>query len=293
MKIALYARDIEPRWRSRLSLIINTLASKNAELVYYEGFWQKLKNEYKMEIPQGKLFSNSEDLPEGTDLLLCLGGDGTLLESLPLIKKRAIPVSGVNFGRLGFLTSADLGPETEWIDDFFNKRYSIEKRMLFEVEGDFLEPGFYPFALNEVAIQRRDPLMVAVNVKIDGKDLPTYWSDGLVIASPTGSTAYSLSIGGPIMFPGVKAMIVAPIAPHNLNIRPLVIPETSIVELSVIAKVSSAILSLDNRSVTIPNNAVLKIKRAGYELNYISFKENQFVNGLREKLLWGEDKRNI
>lgn len=293
MKIALYARDIEPRWRDRLSLIINNLAINNTELIYHSGFWKKLKEEYKIIIPEGSVFTNAEDLPEGTDLLLCLGGDGTLLESLPLVKKRAIPVTGVNFGRLGFLTGADLGPGTGWINDFLNKNYFVEKRMLFQVEGDFLESDFYPFALNEVAIQRRDPLMVAVNVKVDGRELPTYWSDGLVIASPTGSTAYSLSIGGPIMFPGVKAMIIAPIAPHNLNIRPLVVPETSEIELSVVAKVSPAILSLDNRSVTIPNGAVLKIRKAGYELNYIAFKENQFINGLREKLLWGEDKRNL
>jgi NAD+ kinase len=293
MKIALYARSVEPRWLDRLELIINNLAEKNAELIYYVGFWNKLQEEYKIDVPAGSLFTNADDIPEGTDLLLCLGGDGTLLESLPLIKKRAIPVAGVNFGRLGFLAGADLGPATEWIDDLFAKKYFVEKRMLFNIEGDFLDSDFYPYSLNEIAIQRRDPLMVAVNVKIDGKELPTYWSDGLVIASPTGSTAYSLSIGGPIMLPGVKAMIIAPIAPHNLNIRPLVVPETSEIELSVVAKVSPAILSLDNRSVTIPNNAVVKIKKASYELNYISFKENQFINGLREKLLWGEDKRNL
>lgn len=293
MKIALYARDIEPKWRERFCHIINTLSSKGASLAYYEPLYRRVLGDNTVKIPDGEIYSGHDDLPEGTDLLLCMGGDGTLLESLPLIRKRAIPVVGVNFGRLGFLAGADHGPGTEWIDDFFEKRYIIEKKMLFEATGDFLPDGFYPFALNEVAIQRRDPLMVSVDVKVDGKNLPTYWSDGLVVATPTGSTAYSLSIGGPIMFPGVKAMILAPIAPHNLNIRPIVIPETSVLEISVNAKIGPAILSLDNRSVPFPNGKVLTIKKAGYDLNYISFREDKFIDGLRKKLLWGEDKRNI
>lgn len=292
MKIALYARDIELKWRDRFCLIVRMLHEKGASLTYYRPLFQRLKEEYLLSVPHGDTFNNGDDIYDNTDLLLCMGGDGTMLESLPLLKGRPIPVAGVNFGRLGFLAGADLGTGSEWIEDLFSKRYFIERRMLFKVSGDFLPKDFYPFALNEVAIQRRDPLMVSVNVRVDGKELPTYWSDGLVLATPTGSTAYSLSIGGPIMFPGVKAMILAPIAPHNLNIRPLVLPETSEIELSVTTKVAPAILSLDNRSVSIPNGKILRVKRAEFDLNYISFRENKFIDGLRNKLLWGEDKRN-
>jgi NAD+ kinase len=292
MKIALYAREIEQRWHNRFCFIINNLAEKGAVLNYYRPLYDRLRHTYNLDVPAGECFESASELPGDTDLFLCMGGDGTFLESLQLVKSRIIPVAGVNFGRLGFLAGADDETGTEWIDDFFEKRFFIEKRMLFEVTADFLPENFYPFALNEVAIQRQDPLMVAVNVKVDGKELPTYWSDGLVLATPTGSTAYSMSIGGPIMFPGVKAMILAPIAPHNLNIRPLVLPEVSEIEISVNARVSPAILSLDNRSLTIPNGKSIMVRRADYDLNYLSFRENKFIDGLRRKLLWGEDKRN-
>lgn len=292
MRIALFARDIEYKWRDRLCFIINSLKDRGVVPVYYKDLYYKMVEKYRLNIPQGELFESVSDMPEGTDLLLCLGGDGTFLESLTLIRDSNIPVAGVNFGRLGFLTSADSTPGTDWIDSIVAGNYTIEKRCVLEVITPAKFNGVYPFALNEISVQRLDPSMLSVHVKIDGVSLPTYWSDGLVVATSTGSTAYSLSIGGPIVLPTAKVLIMAPIAPHNLNIRPLVIPEDSEVSISVTSRRSGATLCIDNRSLSLENGEEIIIKKANFELNYVSLKDSVFFEALRTKLLWGEDKRN-
>jgi len=292
MKIAIFARDIDLNWRDRLCFIIKTLVEKDIELYYYKPFYDKVKDEYRLNIPYGKRFSNNMELPPDTDFFLCFGGDGTFLESLTLIKDRGIPIAGINFGRLGFLTTADLEPSFSWIDDLLSGNFKIEKRGILKIESSKLPDDFFPYAINEVTVQRKDPSMLAVNVKINGSELPTYWSDGLVLASPTGSTAYALSIGGPIVLPKSKVLIIAPIAPHNLNVRPLVVPDDSEIEITVSSRWKEAILSLDNRSITIASGDTFKISKAEFELNYISLPSSSFIGALKGKLRWGEDKRN-
>lgn len=291
MKIAIFAREINEKWWKRLELILRTLDEKSVELTYYRPFYTKMVHESDISIPAGDFFTGEDDLQPDTELFLCLGGDGTFLESITLVRDRDIPVAGVNFGRLGFLTGAD-SKKDDWIDALLARNYTIEKRALLKVTSPAIPPNFCKYALNEVSFQRKDPSMLSVHVSVNGMELPPYWSDGLVLASPTGSTAYSLSVGGPIALPGVKALILAPIAPHNLNVRPLVVSDDSLIEIFVESRRGSAIMSLDNRSFILPAGEKVKISKAEFELKYISLPSGSFIEALKEKLLWGKDKRN-
>lgn len=293
MKIAIFAREIGDKWENRFFDILKEFSSRGAELSYYSPFYSAIIENNKDKIPEGTLFTKEKDLSLDTDVFLCFGGDGTFLESLTIVRDKKIPVAGINFGRLGFLTSVDTVLGNEWIERLFSGRYKIEKRAVLSVSSNAIPKGFCKYALNEVSIQRNDPFMLAVHVKINGMELPPYWSDGLVLSSPTGSTAYSLSVGGPIALPGVKALILAPIASHNLNVRPLVVSDDSTIEFYVESRSGKAIVSLDNRSFTIPAGQHISVTMAKFNLRYLSFYGGNFIAALREKLMWGADKRNF
>lgn len=268
MKIAIFGKDDQ---------LVGILRAKGAEVVIF-----------------GKDFSSCDDLPADTGLLLSLGGDGTFLKSLSLVRGREIPVAGINFGRLGFLTTAKVEPgNLGWIDDLVSGNFVVERRDLLKVSCDALPEDFYPYAGNECTIQRHGASMLAIDASLDGRPIPTYWSDGVVVATATGSTAYSLSVGGPIVMPSSKVFVLAPIAPHNLNMRPLVVPDDSVIELTLTAREGSAVLTLDNRSLRIPSGSRVTVTKGEYGFCYASLSENTFINALRTKLLWGEDRRNI
>lgn len=292
MKIAIFAREIGDLWIERFISILNKLEMRGAHLLYYKPFYTKIYKNFGALLPKGSFFSDHNELSSDTDFFLCFGGDGTLLESLTLIRDKEIPVAGINFGRLGFLTSTSSTDGDEWIELLFNSSYSIEKRRVLSLHSPFLPDDFCKFAFNEISFQRSDPFMLSVHVKVNGLSLPPYWSDGLVLATPTGSTAYSMSVGGPIALPGVKAFILAPIAPHNLNVRPLLVPDDFTIEIFVESRKGEAIMSLDNRSTTLLDNQIVTITKADFELNYLSFSREGFIGALKEKLMWGEDKRN-
>jgi len=292
MKIAIFAREIDDKWKKRFFDILKELSFRGAEMSFYAPFYYALSDQDNVEIPKGLVFTCDLDLSSDTDFFLCFGGDGTFLESLTIVKDKNIPVVGINFGRLGFLTSVDSVLGYEWIERLFAGNYKIETRGVLSVMSKVIPKGFCKYALNEVSFQRRDPFMLSVHVKINGMLLPPYWSDGLVLASPTGSTAYSLSVGGPIALPGVKALILAPIASHNLNVRPLVVSDDSTIEVYVESRRGEAIVSLDNRSFTIPAGELVTITKANFDLRYISFSGDNFIGALRDKLMWGVDKRN-
>lgn len=271
MKIALYNRDPG----DGIEALKRLLREKGATLACY-----------------GEDFFSWEDLPADTGLFLSLGGDGTFLQSLTFVRDRGIPVAGINFGRLGFLTTAQAADAARWADDLFAGRFQVEERSLLGVTCTEMPDGFYPFALNEVSLQRRGSGMLSIRVRIDGRELPTYWSDGLVVATPTGSTAYNLSVGGPIVMPSSDVMVIAPIAPHNLNVRPLVVPMSSCVEMRFESRGASALLAVDNRPFDVASGIRIAVSRGRYGLQYASFSDNNFIGALRTKLLWGEDRRN-
>lgn len=228
------------------------------------------------------------DLREGTDALLSLGGDGTFLFAARIVGDTGIPVIGINFGRLGFLS--EYKPE-EAVSALLSGRYSVEKRALLhsEVPG----AGISDIALNEVTVHRVGAAMLGVDVLIDGEPLPTCWADGFLVATSSGSTAYSLSIGGPICMPEARVLIIAPIAPHNLNIRPLVVPETVKVELSFRSRDENVMVTMDNRNFILPNTARLSVSVAQFSLNRIRLEKSTFIRALESKLYWGEDVRNL
>lgn len=292
MKIALFAVDIDAKWASRIQLLIDALCERGVQLCYSKVFHESLKS-LGLHFPDGVVFSSFEDLPKATSLFLALGGDGTFLNSASIVRDSEIPVAGINFGRLGFLTTAKVQEdENNWIDFLIEGKFNIQKRSLLKIDGCGLPSMTFPYALNEISIQRKTPFMIGIDLKINGYAVPTYWADGLLVATPTGSTAYSLSVGGPIVAPGSNVFIIAPIAPHNLNIRPLIVPDESELEIAIRTRIDGALMTVDNKQFCISSSDVIHLSKAKFEMNNVTFSKAGFFAALQEKLLWGEDKRN-
>ena len=295
MKLALFGRKTDISNLKKLNSIINRLiANENVELCFYAPFYEALA-ESGMARCEFPVFNSHEELPDDTNLFLSLGGDGTFLESITFIRGRAIPVAGINAGRLGFLTTAQIDDDNSWIDKLLNGNYKVDERCILSFESDredVVPADFYKCALNEITLQRRSPVMLEISITVDGRPLPVYIADGILIGSATGSTAYSLSIGGPIVTPDSKVLIIAPIAPHNLNVRPIIVPETSVIEISYNTRGDDALLTADNRFFVYPKGGKITISRSGSSLLSISI-NNSFIEALNQKLLWGEDKRNM
>ena len=225
-----------------------------------------------------------------TDVLLSLGGDGTFLTAAQFAVPAGIPVLGVNFGRLGFLSENDPDRVVEALSA---RDYSVEERELLQIRcPDLPEGKIWPYALNEMSISRVSASMLGVDVEVDGAQLPTYWADGLLVATSSGSTAYSLSVGGPICLPETKVFIVAPISPHNLNVRPLIVPEGSRICISLRSRDDRAVLSMDNRNYTVPAGTRIEVGATPMRLRRLRLGQSNFINALRTRLLWGEDVRN-
>lgn len=228
------------------------------------------------------------DIVPGTSALLSLGGDGTFLAAVRIAVPADIPVMGINFGRLGFLS--ENGPQ-DVVEALADGKYSIEERGMLEVCGDGV-PSDWPYALNEVAVFRNGAAMLGIDVEIDGHKLPTYWADGLLTATSSGSTAYSLSAGGPICMPDARVLIVSPICPHNLNVRPLIVPEESDIVISLQSRTGDALFSLDNITYNVQSGTRLHVHTSDVRLKRIRLEQSDFINALRSRLLWGQDVRN-
>lgn len=235
--------------------------------------------------------ASKAELQPDTDVLLSVGGDGTFLSASALAADKGIPVAGVNMGRMGFLS--ENRPE-DLAQALISRDYMIENRTMLEVtQGASHLPDESRYALNEMAVHRNGASMLGVDVCVDGVRLPTYWADGLVISTSSGSTAYSLSVGGPIVLPEAKVLIISPIAPHNLNVRPLVVPDTSVIDLKMSSRDSSFVFSSDNRSVVMDAGTSLSVSMAQFSLRRVRLNRSNFINALTQKLFWGEDVRNI
>ena len=233
-----------------------------------------------------------QDLLPGTDAVLSVGGDGTFLSASKRVADSGVPILGVNMGRLGFLSENK--PE-EVADALLTGNYSIEDRTMLSAQitdGPGTSEDFCPYALNEVTVHRNGASVLGINVTVDGDELPTYWADGLIVATSSGSTAYSLSAGGPICSPASRVLIIEPISPHNLNVRPLVVPETAVIDISVKSRDSSVICTMDNRTMSLPASAALRVSMAQFSLKRIRLSRSSFVKALVSKLFWGEDIRN-
>lgn len=236
---------------------------------------------------------SAEDISEGTGMVMSVGGDGTFLSASKRVGSSGIPVLGVNMGRVGFLS--EYSPE-EVCEALLSGSYTLEDRALLqtEIKGDVLDTdsSFWPYTLNEISVLRGGASILGVDVSLDGNPLPTYWADGLLVSTSSGSTAYSLSVGGPICVPESKVIIIAPIAPHNLNVRPLVVPDSTTVSISMRSRDKVVAMSMDNRNVRLSSDAVLEVKVAQFSLKRVRLEKSSFIKALTTKLFWGEDIRN-
>lgn len=241
------------------------------------------------------VFESHEDLDAATDVFFAVGGDGTVLRALNYVRESGVPVIGINTGRLGFLATVQPSEIDGILVDILARNYHVESRSILEIKTDPPHPALekFPLALNEVSIARENTTsMITIHTEIDGAYLNVYWADGLVVATPTGSTGYSLSSGGPIIAPESKNVVLTPIAPHNLNARPLVVSEDVIIKTHVEGRGDSHLVSLDARLFSLPMKTSISIKKAENPMKFIRSNQHSFFHTLRTKLLWGQDNRN-
>jgi NAD+ kinase len=293
MKVAIFGQYYQNDTRPIIKDIFVFFNKNNVELVIEEKFLQIL---YQEEIVGKKYhtFSSHNDLDASFDILISIGGDGTILRAATYVRDSGIPILGVNAGRLGFLAKVQKENIESFLEIILEKRYTLSKRTLLSIECVPNTPEIsINFAMNEVTVSRKDTTsMITIDTYLNGEHLNSYWADGLIISTPTGSTGYSLSCGGPILTPDVKGLVIAPIAPHNLSARPLVIPDDTEIRLKVSGREDQYLVSLDSRICSIDNNSELIIKKTPFKINMVEIPEETFLKTLRNKLLWGEDKRN-
>lgn len=293
MKVAIFGQYYQNDTRPIIKDIFVFFNRNKVELVIEEKF---LKILYEQEIVgrEYKTFASHRDLDSSFDILISIGGDGTILRAATYVRDSGIPMLGVNAGRLGFLAKVQKENIESFLQTVLEKKYNISERALLTMECNPNTSGIdINFAMNEVSINRKETTsMITIETYLNGEYLNSYWADGLIISTPTGSTGYSLSCGGPILTPDVKALVVTPIAPHNLTARPLVIPDDTEIKLKVSGREEQYLVSLDSRISSINNNSELTIKKTPFKIRMVEIPEETFLKTLRNKLLWGEDKRN-
>lgn len=292
MTIAVYARSVKDNHPDYIKTLSTKLNKANIQLVINESYYAFLKKEFNFNL-EIATYRSHEDIKGKVNYIISLGGDGTILETLDLVRDSGIPVLGVNTGRLGFLASVYKEDFSMAIDYLLSNKFKLDKRTIIELvshEGLF---GDLKWAVNEITILKKDSSsMISIDTTINGAYLNSYWADGLIISTPTGSTAYSLSCGGPIMVPDAENFVITPIAPHNLNVRPIIISSNSDVRLKIHGRSSEYLMSLDSRSATIDAIQEVQIKKADFTFNLINLDSQHFFKTLRDKLMWGIDKRN-
>lgn len=294
MKVAVFGRF----YNATTSVSVETLfhyLMKNDIDAYIETEFFNLIVDNSSHIQDFSYFKTFDTLDSSFDFLVSVGGDGTILRAITFVKDIDIPIIGINTGRLGFLATIQVDAIEKAIQDIIDKKYRISERILLSVETSPENDDIKSmnFALNEVAVSRKNTTsMITVDTHLDGEFLTSYWSDGLIISTPTGSTGYSLSCGGPVITPGANSFALTPIAPHNLSARPLIIPDSTEIHLRVHGREEQHLISLDSRIATLDNCTLIKIKKANFKIKMIDLLEESFLRTLRKKLLWGEDRRN-
>ena len=292
MRIALFGWTIGPIFYDSMKRLLELLHLHETEVIIYTPFLDFLKKEAGIDPGRIEGFSSDSELA-GVDFFMSIGGDGTFLQAITFVRDSGIPMVGINSGRLGFL--ADIAQaELEFsIEKLFAGKFILQPRSLLKLENKFGLFADFPYALNEFTVHKQDSSqMITVHVEVGGDLLNTYWADGLIVSTPTGTTAYSLSVGGPIITPGYANFVIAPIAPHNLAIRPVVISDHEVVTLWVEGRGGRYMATLDSRSAPFDTDMVWKICKSDFIINVLKFENQSFYETLRKKLLWGADKRN-
>ena len=292
MKVGVYSRGLEPEQHKDIQLFFDELAREDIKPVVYAPFHHEIK-EFISLPDHTQRFSTSEELSQDIEFIISLGGDGTILDTATMVGAKDIPVAGINFGRLGFLASIGREELSTAIKALARRSFIIDKRVLIHLDASLPMFGDTPFALNEFAIHKRDiSPMIKIHTYLNGELLNTYWADGLIVASPTGSTGYNLSCQGPIVFPDSGSFVITPIAPHHLNVRPIVVPDSSIISFEVESRSDEVIVALDSRREIVNKNIQLAVRKEAFKIKLVRLNENNFLQTLRNKLSWGVDKRN-
>lgn len=294
MKIAVFGRYNNKHTINSFDRLLNFFKEKDIEVVLESEFLDLITLESSND-KLYSLFNTYDKLDPSFDLLISMGGDGTILRAIPFVKNLDIPIIGINTGRLGFLATIQIEDIETAVQNILDGKYAISERSLLSIETspENDEIQSLNFALNEIAVSRKNTTsMITVETHLNGELLTSYWSDGLIISTPTGSTGYSLSCGGPVITPGANSFVLTPIAPHNLSARPLVIPDSTEIQLSVSGREKQHLVSLDSRIATLDNETIIKIKKADFKIKMIDLLDESFLKTLRKKMLWGEDKRN-
>jgi NAD+ kinase len=290
MKVAILGKIFKSEPTEHITKIISLLEKKKVT-VFLEYDYLKSLNGFISES-----VSSFKELDKSFDLLISIGGDGTILKAITFVKDLSIPIIGVNTGRLGFLAKIQIENIEQVIEEIILKNYSVSERTLIEVSTSETNQQLSKlnFALNEITLSRKNTTsMISIDTKLDNKHLNSYWADGLIISTPTGSTGYSLSCGGPIIMPEAENLIINPIAPHNLNARPLIIPDNTEIKIKVNGREDEFLISLDSRITTLSNSTEVIIKKSPFKIKMIELENESFLITLREKLMWGKDKRNL
>lgn len=291
-RLAIYGRVFSEEHSKSIERFFEILQEHKAQIDIYQPFSELLKENISLNSEHG-VFQKEDFQANNYDVMLSIGGDGTLLDTTTFVKDSQLPILGLNTGRLGFLSSINLDDMEQALDQVFKGAYMIDTRTLLKVvteNGLFAEENF---ALNELTIHKKDTQsMIVVHVYVDGKFLNTYWADGLIIATPTGSTAYSLSCGGPIILPSSSNFIITPVATHNLTVRPVLVSDDSTITLKMEARSENLLISLDSRSMTVDQDCVVTVMKNDFEISLVRLKNHSFLKTLRHKLHWGYDRRN-
>ena len=292
MNIGVFGKSIPYEYLPAIQQLLLHLVRSGGHLIFFEPFYNGLKRNYNIDI-QGDTFNNHLDIDGKLDYLVSIGGDGTLLDTIALVRNSGIPVLGINTGRLGFLSSVSTEDIEKAADALFTMRYTLDQRTLVRLESPAGLLGEVNYALNEVAVYKKEPnTMLTIHAYVDDLFLNSYWADGLMIATPTGSTAYSLSCNGPILHPGSGDFIITPIATHNLTVRPIVIPDNSVIRLKVEGRSNECFVSLDSRFKAIDSSTEIIVVKEDFKINLIRMENQNFFSTIREKLKWGIDIRN-
>ncbi|MBN9286236.1 MULTISPECIES: NAD kinase [Flavobacterium] len=294
MKLALYGQYYQKNTEEIINKVFDVFKNYETEVVFEANFHTILLEKGILDKAY-PTFSNHTQLDSTFDFFISIGGDGTMLRAATFVKSKNIPIVGINAGRLGFLANVQQDAIGNLLPLLFEGNYKISQRALLSLECYPEECNIYDlnFALNEITVSRKDTTsMITIETCLNGEYLTSYWADGLIISTPTGSTGYSLSCGGPVITPDVKCIIITPIAPHNLNVRPLIISDDTAIRLKVSSREPQFLVSLDSGTKAIDNETEIHISKAPFTINMVEFPEEGFLKTLRNKLLWGEDKRN-
>lgn len=293
MKVAIYGQYYKIEDRHYVEELFSTFESNGIDFFIENNYYQELKKFIKVTSP--KTFKTHLDLDDSFNFMITIGGDGTILRAVTFIRNSNIPIVGINTGRLGFLATVQKEEIKHVVQLLISNDFLIRDRTMLSVNttSNIKKLEELNFALNEVSVSRKNTAsMITIETFIDDEYLTSYWADGLIIATPTGSTGYSLSCGGPIIIPKSKSFAITPIAPHNLNARPLVIPEDTTIKLIVNGREDEFFLSLDSRIISLKNGTEILIKKSDFKLKMVQINHQTFIKTLREKLLWGQDTRN-